>query len=52
MGYVWSTLVLLGAGRLLLGAAEVAVLAVLGAWYLSSGGGDLGYWLGSLSGRP
>ncbi|PWN22376.1 DNase I-like protein [Microstroma glucosiphilum] len=58
VGYIWSTLVLLGAGKLLLGAAEVAVLAVLGAWYLSSGaaagggGGDLGYWLGSLSGRP
>lgn len=55
LGYVWCTLILAGAGNIVLGISELVVLAALSVWWLGAGGGqqgDLGYWLGSLLGRP
>lgn len=55
VGYIWCTLILAGAGNLLIGLSELVVLAVLSVWWLGAGGGqqgDLGYWLGNVLGRP
>lgn len=55
VGLVWSALVAAGAGNVLVGMAEVVVLAALSMWWIGVGGGergDMGYMLGSLFSRP
>ncbi|PWN28211.1 DNase I-like protein [Jaminaea rosea] len=57
VGYAWCALVAAGAGQVLVGVAEVVVIALLSVWWLRTGGqqgggGDLGYWFSSLAGRP
>ena len=55
VGIVWCTLVAAGAGNVLLGIAELVVVAALSVWWIGVGGGergDVGYMLGNLLGRP
>jgi len=55
LGFIWCSLIMAGAGNLILGISELVVLAALSVWWLGAGGGeqgDLGYWLGSVMGRP
>lgn len=54
VGYAWCLLVTAGAGRVLVGVAEVVVVALLSVWWLRTGGegGDVGYWFASLGARP
>lgn len=56
VGYVWSLLVLMGAGNFLVGASQIVVGIAFLAWFVvgrdGGGGGDLGYWLGTLNLRP
>lgn len=55
VGYIWSILVLLGAGNMLLGASQIVVAVALAAYFVlgrGGEGGDFGYWLASLGLRP
>ncbi|PWN32317.1 DNase I-like protein [Meira miltonrushii] len=55
VGFVWCALVAAGAGNVLLGIAELVVVAALSVWWIGVGGGqrgDMGYMLGNLLGRP
>lgn len=56
VGYVWSLLVLLGAGNILIGASQIVVFFALAVYFVlgrgGDGGGDLGYWLASIGLRP
>ncbi|MCO5565396.1 hypothetical protein L7F22_019069 [Adiantum nelumboides] len=55
VGFVWCALVAAGAGNVLVGIAELVVVAVLSLWWIGVGGGqrgDVGYMLGNLFGRP
>lgn len=52
LGLLWSSLIAAGAGSLITGLLELAVIIALSAYWLSAGGGargDLGWILGSLS---
>lgn len=54
VGFGWSLLISMGAGRILVGVSEVVVIALISVWWLRSGGqgGDLGYWFGHFTARP
>ncbi|CAO1613419.1 unnamed protein product [Parajaminaea phylloscopi] len=55
VGYTWCALVAIGAGKVVIGVAEVVVIAFFSFWWLRSGfageGGDLGYWFANLAAR-
>lgn len=55
VGLVWCTLVSAGAGNVLVGIAELVVVAALSVWWIGVGGGqrgDMGYMLGNIFTRP
>ncbi|CAO1618167.1 unnamed protein product [Sympodiomycopsis kandeliae] len=55
VGIIWSLLVALGAGNILIGLSQIVVFFALAVYFLfgrNAGQGDLSYWLGSLNFRP
>lgn len=56
VGIIWSALVALGAGNILIGLSQIVVFFALAVYFLFgrnvAGQGDFGYWLGSLNFRP
>ncbi|KDN44124.1 DNase I-like protein [Tilletiaria anomala UBC 951] len=56
VGFIWTALITAGAGNLVAGLLELAVVAVVSIWWMQrgsgQGGNDLAYWMGRLGGSP